>query len=100
MNFKEFLKPDLRKIILTIIIFILLLIIIGIPKQYILKCTKTACGSYISIESINLNINASKMSGEMPNLIILGIYLIEVIVGYLISCFLILLIKKLRKGKK
>lgn len=93
---KEFFKPTLWKIILTAIIFVLILIILGTPKVILPECTPTACGAFLYF--LGLNINVSRMSGEVISLIFLIIYSAEIMVSYLISC-LIIFIKKFRSEK-
>lgn len=93
---KEFFKPTGWKIILTAIIFVLIPIILGTPQMMVLKCTSWACGAFLYFAG--LNINVSRMSGEIISLIIFVIYLAEIIVSYLISC-LIISIKKFRSEK-
>lgn len=94
---REFFKLTLFKIILTAIIFILILIILGTPQHYELECSKTACGAFLYF--IGVNIDVSKISGEIISLMFLIIYLIEIAASYLISCLIAHAYKKFKSKK-
>ena len=83
MNFKEFLKPTVAKIILTIILFILASVIIAqIPGH----------GAFLPLP---LSLFKSFQSGDSVvfNFSIIN-FILDLFIWYLISCLVISLIKK------
>jgi len=99
MNWKEFFKPTLWKIILTIIIFILLYLIIGPTRDNIVPfaCIKnTPCGWYVLNFFRIFPLEFSYLSFAI--LVQYLIFLSELIISYILSCSIISS-KIMKKGK-
>jgi len=119
MTLKQFLKPDWRKIILTLIIFLIVLYFItsplmGKPPCMIPKCSGTnidrselpqyVCGicdvnvkqSDHLIGIIIYLISPSLLTYNLGNF---DFFIIELIYYYLLSCFMVWLYDKFRKKK-
>lgn len=79
MNWKEFLKPDWRKIVITIFLYISDYFAVPIPYHSIQVLTKSAIVLWLSIA-------------------IMVFY--DLFLSYLISCFIVWFYDKMKKRKK
>jgi len=94
MNLKEFFKPDMSKIILTLVMIIITIIFWFLAKVNVL------CKMGVPCPPVNHFIRISEISG--PRFISANyIYLIlELLISYLISCFIIFIFNKFKEKKK
>jgi len=100
MNLKQFLKPDWRKIVIFVIIFILLFFIPLFPKFSILPTpVGVEGGTYIDWKSLysELSVGYGTLADRI-NYIKIPI-IINCFVSYLLSCFIVWIYDKVRKKK-
>ena len=79
MNVKQFLKPDWRKIVLTIVLMIIPSLFITSYSIYVASCV--GCGYFFNFESFGI------------------LFVISLIITYLLSCFIVWVYDKFRKKK-
>ncbi|OGI15886.1 hypothetical protein A3K63_00800 [Candidatus Micrarchaeota archaeon RBG_16_49_10] len=104
MEWKKVLKPSFSKIALTLIIFLLLLLIFGIPVKRFVMCElckpgeNCVCPMYIDFIKVQGFIKSAEFIGRGIWLV-WYLYLAGLILSYIISSFLVFFIQKNRGGE-
>jgi preprotein translocase subunit SecE len=94
MNWKEFLKPDWRKIVLTIILFT---IVTGL-KWYLFDTCLGCYNTYFGVPLAFYEKIVWPRENEMTNFLIFNL-IVDIIFWYLLSCLIVWIYDKFRKKK-
>ena len=107
MNWKQFLKPDWRKIVITIIILLLWIL----PNRFIVYTIKAECkmcpdywpdncpgGNYVDYLIIPKICSCCVSLSELYNDYLWNLF-IPLVIFYLLSCLIVWIYHKLRKKK-